>query len=697
MNTLDLLDKRIASAFYGNFPTLRPAQEAAIEPLILGKNLVLSSGTGSGKTEAVMAPLISRYWRQAIGSDALTILYIAPTKALVNDLETRLSLVLQKIRFRVGIRHGDRDDLKSALKPHILITTPESLDVLLFRKDSALANIQAVVIDEVHLLYNTQRGLQLSVLIQRLKQKIEHPLQWIALSATVGKLSDIRDFCFGTQEAEFLEFPAYRTIESHIRHINNEAEFIKCIKQLTQGYPATKLLVFCNARRECERLANILQQGKSLGIEVITHYSSLSAEVRLENEQRFSKSKSHTICFSTSTLELGIDIGDINAVILWGLPNGVESFLQRIGRSNRRENQTNVICLVTGKTSNYIEETLNFLALIDTAQKGQLPQRSPYELYGAVSQQCLSIIASNQGCFTRISDLHSLLKNQRYLDRPKLEAILDKLSESKYLQKHGFKNRYGADENLYKLKDSRLIYGNFSVGSRQIEVHHGSRSLGEVPVDNILRIRPGIFVRFAGQVWKVIKVSIQAISVEPSQSTSNAIDFSYSGRGLGSDSFLCSQLWSLIHEEGIQVNLLSPSLRQKVQKWLNKTRQTFHFNTIPYTQSSEGIRYYTFGGYLVNKAIGIFTQKSNFKASPISLLTNSRINWNSIPVNPQDYEAVFNLLFESSEQSIYQHLLPEEFQIHEFMQAWLKDATVYDILSRLSKSTAIQVSSFWSM
>ncbi|MBD2161280.1 DEAD/DEAH box helicase [Limnothrix sp. FACHB-1083] len=177
MNTLDLLDKRIASAFYGNFPTLRPAQEAAIEPLILGKNLVLSSGTGSGKTEAVMAPLISRYWRQAIGSDALTILYIAPTKALVNDLETRLSLVLQKIRFRVGIRHGDRDDLKSALKPHILITTPESLDVLLFRKDSALANIQAVVIDEVHLLYNTQRGLQLSVLIQRLKQKIEHPLQ----------------------------------------------------------------------------------------------------------------------------------------------------------------------------------------------------------------------------------------------------------------------------------------------------------------------------------------------------------------------------------------------------------------------------------------------------------------------------------------------------------------------------------------
>ncbi|WP_416673618.1 DEAD/DEAH box helicase [Egbenema bharatensis] len=92
MNTLNLLDQRIASTFYGDFSNLRPAQEAAIEPLVSGKNLILSSGTGSGKTEAVMAPLVSRYWRQTIRADALTILYIAPTKALVNDLEKRLSL-----------------------------------------------------------------------------------------------------------------------------------------------------------------------------------------------------------------------------------------------------------------------------------------------------------------------------------------------------------------------------------------------------------------------------------------------------------------------------------------------------------------------------------------------------------------------------------------------------------------------------
>lgn len=696
MNTLNLLDQRIASAFYGDFPNLRPAQEAAIEPLVSGKNLVLSSGTGSGKTEAVMAPLISRYWRQSIQAEALTILYIAPTKALVNDLEKRLSLVLQQIGLRIGIRHGDRDDLKSRFKPHVLITTPESLDVLLFRKDAALDNIQSIVIDEVHLLYNTQRGLQLSILIQRLKQKIERPLQWAALSATVGRLSDVRDFLFGIEEAEFLEFSAHRAIKSYICHINDEAEFIKCIKQLTQGYSATKLLVFCNARRECERLADALQQERSLHLEVFTHYSSLSSEVRVEIEHKFSQAKSHAICISTSTLELGIDIGNINAVILWGVPSGVESFLQRIGRSNRRENQTNVICLVTDKTSNYIEDTLSFLTLINTAQKGQLPLRSPYDLYGAVAQQCLSMIASDKGRFTRVADLYKLFDHQKHLDRPKLEEILDKLSNKEYLRKHGFKNQYGAANNLYKLEEYRLIYGNFSIGSRQVEVCYGSKSLGEVPVDNTFKIRSGTLVRFAGRTWKVCKVSIQAILVEPTQSKSETVDFSYSGKGLKTDSFVCNKVWHLIHGEDIQFNSLSQSLNQQIDSWLSGIRKICHVNEIPFTQSTEGIRYYTFGGYLVNKAIGLFTQQSDFQASPISLLTHSPIDWASIPVNSQAYHPLFNLLFESSEQSIYQDLLPKEFQIHEFIQSWLKDTTVNDILHRLANSTAIQTSSFWS-
>jgi ATP-dependent Lhr-like helicase len=101
-----------------------------------------------------MAPLVSKHWRQATRSGDLFLIYIAPTKALVNDLEKRLHTPLSTIGLRVGIRHGDRDDLTNGPAPHVLITTPESLDVLLFRGELALRSVRAVVVDEVHLLYN---------------------------------------------------------------------------------------------------------------------------------------------------------------------------------------------------------------------------------------------------------------------------------------------------------------------------------------------------------------------------------------------------------------------------------------------------------------------------------------------------------------------------------------------------------------
>jgi len=132
-----LLDPRVATAFYGRFEALREAQQAAIEPILAGRNVILSSGTGSGKTEAVTAPLMSRLWREAARTDALVLLYIAPTKALVNDLEKRLYQPLYALGLRVGVRHGDRDDLASGQRVHVLVTTPESLDVMLFRKDAA--------------------------------------------------------------------------------------------------------------------------------------------------------------------------------------------------------------------------------------------------------------------------------------------------------------------------------------------------------------------------------------------------------------------------------------------------------------------------------------------------------------------------------------------------------------------------------
>jgi ATP-dependent helicase Lhr and Lhr-like helicase len=691
MSEIKKLERTVASAFYGGFSTLRPIQEAAIKPLVDGKNLVLSSGTGSGKTEAVLAPLLSRYWRQAVKTEALTLIYIAPTKALVNDLEKRLYPPLDRLGLRVGIRHGDRDDLASGQTPHVLITTPESLEVLLFRKDNALQTVQAVVIDEVHLLYNTQRGLQLSIILQRLKQSLEQNLQWVALSATVGRLQNVRDFLFAsTENATFLEFSSHREIDAHVRDIANETSFLKLICRLLEK-SSTKLLIFANSRLECERLVAVLKQEERLRPFVFTHYSSLSHEVRLETEQKFSVAKT-AICVATSTLELGIDIGDIDAVILWGVPGGVESFLQRIGRSNRRQNKTNVICLVPDNSQNILIDTLRFLALIDAAKKGELPICSPYELFGAIGQQSLSFIASDKGRFTRIADLCKLFEHRGYLKRNIIENILAGLENNNYLQRHGFKNQYGAGEALYRLVDYRLIYGNFGSGSRTVELYYNSKVLGEVPADNLLKLKQGNLVRFAGQIWKVRKLSIECILVEPTQEKGSAIDFNYSSKGIVYDTFTSNRIWEIIHSKDLDFHILSSNLQKSIEKTIYELRQACNFQQIPYDYSIKGICYVTFGGYLVNKAIALITKQINYQFDDIYLHVSSPIDWQSIPTEPKAYETIFNLLFDkSSEQSIYQALLPSQLQLSEFIQNWLMDETIANILNRLGNSKPIQV------
>jgi len=462
---------------------------------------------------------------------------------------------------------------------------------------------------------------------------------------------------------------------------------------LIEGTP-TKLLIFANSRRECERLAGILQQEQRLRSFVFAHYSSLSPEVRVETEQKFLAART-AICVATSTLELGIDIGDIDAVILWGVPGGVESFLQRIGRSNRRQNKTNVICLVPDESENLIGDTLRFLALIDAAKKGELPLRSPYELFGAIGQQCLSVIASDGGRFTRIADLCTLFKHRNYLDRICLETILAELSRNDYLQRHGFKNQYGANEHLYKLVDYRMIYGNFGAGSRTVELCYSSKVLGEVPADNLLRLRPGVLVRFAGQLWRVRKASVECIFVEPAQGQGSAIDFTYSGKKIGLDAFVCERMWQIVHSEDMPFDILAPRLRETFEQAINNLRRVCDINQIPYTYSLEGFRYFTYAGYLINKAVAIITKQINYKVDDISVLVTSPINWQSIPTDPQAYELVFHLLFEaSSEQSIYQRLLPSKFQLHEFLQNWLKDETIRNVLNRLINSTPVKIESY---
>ncbi len=693
MSNSSLLDPFVASAFYGKFTVLRPMQEATIRPLIAGENILLSAGTGSGKTEAVLVPILSSYWKHAIKNDELVLLYIAPTKALVNDLEKRLQSPLEKIGMRLGIRHGDRDDLIRLQKPHFLITTPESLDVLLVRKDAVLQSVRAVIIDEVHLLYNTQRGLQLSILLQRLRQITNNSFQWAALSATAGEHSDIRDFLFGPEEKVVsLQYPAERQIDAHVRLIRKESDLQKLVKKLIQGYSA-KLLIFTDSRRECERFAGILNSDEKIKSYVFCHYSSLSPEMRLETEKKFSISRTG-ICIATSTLELGIDIGDIDAVILWGVPPGVESFLQRIGRGNRRQQKTNAICLIPDTAKAPMADALRFLALIDAAKKGELPFIAPYELFGAAGQQCLSVIASEGGKFTRIADLCEFFRHKPNLSRVQIEKILSELTKRNYLTPHGFKNRYGAGEKLYDLIDYRMIYGNFSAGSQMVEIRHESRVLGEVPAVNLLEIKRGMHVRFAGKIWVVRKIALEGFYVEPSQSKTGVMDFYYPGGRKGFDAFLSNCVWKIIHDDKISLEVFESTLLDLISNVIFRIRNSCNFNQIPCFRNNFETYYFTFGGSYINKASALITKQYEYQADDLFLSVPSKIEWSSLPSVPEAYESVFHQLFEiTGDQSIYQSILPIEHQVKEYIQKWLKDKTIPLVLDRLTHSEVVNVDS----
>lgn len=704
MNPRKRLPPQVDSAFYGDFPSLRAVQEAAIKPILDGKNVVACSGTGSGKTEAALAPLVSRYWDDFEKIDSTLVIYIAPTKALVNDLARRLEISMKKMRLRYGVRHGDKDDIKGRKKrPHVLITTPESLDVMLFREDKALETVKALVIDEVHLLYNTQRGLHLAILIDRLRKTFESKrLQLVALSATIAKLEEVGNFFFGSGEnMELLEYPAHREIDAQVR----PGDYVSVVQELTDSQKGKcKLLAFANRRKTCEELAQDLSRAHHLRDAVFTHYSSLSPSERENIEAKFTELET-AVCNATSTLELGIDIGDIDAVLLCDVPASTDSFLQRIGRGNRRSNKTVAICFVGMEGEDLASQNTNalrYLALISAARKGELSSRGTYELFGAVAQQCLSVIASREE-FVSIKSLMDTFEKIRYLNRASLELIVTNLVDLGYLRQQEGKKKYGPTDDLHKLVKARRIYGNFPAGTRMVKLLHGVNVLGEVPQFNLEKIGEGSLILFAARKWKISKITPstdpEVVEVEPYDGKEPYQSFQYRGMGIGFETFLNDKMWETIHGEDFPERLFTGGeLRKTVTQARDSARNMCKIDEIPCCAVGKGndelnFRYYTFGGLLINRALGLITKQKDFQESDLCLDVHSPIDWKVLPSNPHDYRLIFENMFRpSADQSIFQKMLPEELQVREYTQEWLKDDAIRQVLSRLASSAPVDVS-----
>lgn len=324
------------------WPALRPLQQQAVEPVLAGWDALLLAPTAGGKTEAALFPLLTKM--AAEGWSATSVLYVCPLKALLNDLHSRVREYTQWLGRTCDLRHGDigaaarRRQLIE--RPDVLLTTPESIESVLvsalYDPRLLFENVRAVVIDEVHAFAGDDRGWHLLAVLERVAAIAGHRLQRIGCSATVGNAPQLLAWLQGSNRAAGVAAavvdppaPSASLPEVTLDFVGNIPNAATVISRLHHG---EKRLVFADSRRTVEEMA---VQLRSNSTETYVSHSSLSLDERRRAESAFAEGRDCVIV-STSTLELGIDVGDLNRVIQIGSPRAVASFLQRLGRTGRR-------------------------------------------------------------------------------------------------------------------------------------------------------------------------------------------------------------------------------------------------------------------------------------------------------------------------------------------------------------------------
>ncbi len=383
--------------FFASFGRLTATQRAAIPSILDGRDVLVCAATASGKTEAACAPLTEchvgrrRPW---------TILYVSPTRALVNDLHGRLYVPLDRLGLRVDRRTGEYRPSGNRL-PQVLLTTPESFDSLLCRgrlrnpDGHDLASVVALVLDEVHLLHGTPRGEQLRWLIERLRRlrreakrkgwTASDRLQIVALSATVPDTASVVEAYL--PGGEVISVPGGREIEVVTTASGSATLEIALPAYLAALRRSEKVLVFANARKRVDELtASLRPHLEGLGYQSRAHHGSLDRAER-EGTETAIKLEAKIVVFATSTLEIGVDIGDIDLVVLDGPAPDIPSLLQRIGRGNRRAGTTRVMVCSTSPL-----ESLIHAAMIDAARDGWLGAIERGPQHAIARQQVASYI-----------------------------------------------------------------------------------------------------------------------------------------------------------------------------------------------------------------------------------------------------------------------------------------------------------------
>jgi ATP-dependent Lhr-like helicase len=555
----------VSAWFSRTFAEPTPAQADAWPAIQSGKDVLIAAPTGSGKTLAAFLAAIDELVREGEQwglPDETRVLYVSPLKALSNDIQRNLEAPLAGIReelrghtvrdveIRTWVRTGDTPQYERTQMrrkpPHIVVTTPESLYILLGSPSGRemLATTRTVIVDEIHAVAGTKRGTHLAISLERLDALAGRRIARIGLSATQKPIEEVARLLVGNRRIDANGDAQCEIVDSgHIRHrdlaielpdapleavMSNEVwtQIYDRLAQLIREHRTT--LIFVNTRRLAERAARHLSERLD-ETEVTAHHGSLARELRFDAEQRLKYGKLKALV-ATASLELGIDIGDVDLVCQLSSPRSINAFLQRVGRSGHAVGGTPKGRLFPLSRDDLAECT----ALLDSVRRGELDQlKVPQLSMDVLSQQIVAEVAARDCTENELFELMRGAYPARALTREAFDEVVRMLAG-------GFTTRRGrrgallyhdAVNHMVRARKGARLTAITSGGAipdtadYQVMLEPEGHLIGTVNEDFAVESLAGDVFQLGNASYRIIRVERSTVRVEDARGEAPTIPF----------------------------------------------------------------------------------------------------------------------------------------------------------------------------
>lgn len=625
-----------------------PVQSKTI-PIIMNtkKDVVISSDTASGKTEAAFLPILSKIEKEAVQS--LKVIYISPLKALINNQFERILDLCKGMDIPIHRWHGDISSSKKktlTTKPSgILQITPESIESLFINRTNYLQvlfkDLEYIIIDEIHSFIGNERGVHLRSLLDRLDDYFESKPRIIGLSATINNFEAVRKWISidYPNEVEIVRSTGYdkKLLYSLMYFSTHDEEApIRLYEDMRDLTRNRKALIFSNSRAGVEKIThalNRLSQREGNGETYFPHHSSIDTKIREYVEKEMMNSKTYKSIVSTSTLELGIDIGDVDLVIQIDSTITVSSLKQRLGRSGRKKDTNQILQLYATEEDSFLQS----LAVMELNLKGWIEPATQYEKpYDIAFHQIISMCAEANGItFEDLINKLLQISSFRTLSKYAVQILIYRMIEKDILEELSTRELIVGLEGE-KILRSKEFYAVFQ-STKDFSVFHKANRIGSIDQDP--SVQPGNNIILAGNLWTIKEVDHDkekvyvtvAVNADPPAFSSGNINIHPSIHQKMVDVLCSDEIFNYVSPEGMAT--------------LRDMRKKYHFismesNERPVWIKQEEIIFETYAGTVISETIYWMLKAIGLEIKRIDSL--GRITMLQTP----DFEKKFSTLYE---------------------------------------------------